>query len=174
MTPEEKESLKIVNDFCINLQKLKDLVDKEGKHSEEWAPLVRIMRNQYRDMFWKHQKGLEKWRDLLNDLGFFDKEADLKIDVSNVDKEKEVQPEGRFEYTNKIVSEKGNITYQYNEWSIPRDELPEKQRREIYEKSMRNIISTDQGIMQGIQGDRRRQSRSPDRWSLSEYERDWS
>src|SRR6056297_3390487 len=102
----EAESLPIVNEFCSNLHKLNEIVSNGGKGSEEWGILIRTMRNQYVKMFWKHQKQMERWRQKLTDLGFYDREADLKIDISDI-KEEEVKPEGRFDYAKPIVSEKG-------------------------------------------------------------------
>lgn len=182
MTPEEKtkqeeyNSLPIVNSFCMNLQKLQHIIEEGKRGTEDWATLVRKMRAEYNQMWWKHQKQMEKWRHYLQDYGFYDKEADLVIDVSDIDTSKEVEVEGNFNFTKPIISEEtGNKTYQYNQWSIPRDELPEEWRKEIYEKSMRNAMSTEKGIQGAIEnGGVFNQSSQPQMWSLADEERDWS
>jgi hypothetical protein len=164
------KDLEIVNVFCSLLQKCILEVDKKYG-SDEHLAIVNKLRVLYNDMSWKHQKHLQNWRNVLEKCGLFDGRLHYKINVLDLDKSEDVIVSKEFENAKLLVSEKGNVAFQYNEFSMPFKELSCNEQKMIYNKTMKNVKATEEGI-QGKPVNKKQSTLKT--WTLPDSQRDWS
>lgn len=167
-------SIESVNSFCSGFAKLSELVSSGKKDTDEAFNVIREMRKHWDAMTGKEAHYIERFTVKLADLGYYrELPSPPKVDISDLEFDDNYDVKDEFKYAKKILRPGRNYaTYNYNEHSVPINQLPEADRKRIYEKSVKNAISTENGI-QNPESARYNEKRNHNGVKLLDSERDW-
>jgi hypothetical protein len=164
------------NQFCNLFAEIKKLTDAGKKDSKEARDMVFDMYKHYKYFTDPMVKFMEKYTNALLMCGFsFDEMSKidqlLKVDVSDLDRSKEVQVSGNFKCAKLVNADPRGKIYNYNEYSKPFNQLPPNEFQILKKRTLENVIRERQMIDMHITP---KQNRQPKTWGLTDAEKDWS
>lgn len=164
------------NQFCNLFAEIKKLTDIGKKDSQECRNKTYEMYRHFHFFTDPMVQFMMKYVNALLACGFsFDEMAELdkivKVDVSDLDRSKEVQVSGKFSCAKLVNADPRGKIYNYNEYSKPYNQLPPHEFQILKKRTLENAIRERQMIDLHIQPD---QGKQPRTWSLPDNERDWS